>query len=58
MMPEITGSVNTLFLDTKDTVTGENTDVYGLQAAYLNGIENAMNKKSISHWSRAVYLHL
>ena len=44
---EITGSVNTLFLDTKDTVTGENTDVYGLQAAYLKRIEDAMNKKAL-----------
>ena len=44
---EITGSVNTLFLDTKGTVIGENTDVYGLQAAYLKRIENAMNKKAL-----------
>ena len=44
---EITGSVNTLFLGTKGTVTGENTDVYGLQAAYLKSIENAMNKKAL-----------
>jgi shikimate dehydrogenase len=44
---EITGSVNTLFLGTKDIVTGENTDVYGLQAAYLKRIENSMNKKAL-----------
>jgi len=44
---EITGSVNTLFLGTEGTVIGENTDVYGLQAAYLKSIENAMNKKAL-----------
>ena len=32
---EITSSVNTVFLDNKNTVIGENTDVFGLQAAYL-----------------------
>ena len=44
---KITGSVNTLFVDTKGAVTGDNTDVYGLQAAYLKRIENAMNKKAL-----------
>ena len=32
---ELTGSVNTILLDNEKTVVGENTDVYGLQAAYL-----------------------
>ncbi len=41
---DLTGSVNTLLLNNK-TVIGENTDVYGLQAAYLKEIENNLNKK-------------
>ena len=32
---ELTGSVNTILLDNNKTVIGENTDVFGLQAAYL-----------------------
>ena len=32
---EVTGSVNTLLLDGNKTVIGENTDVFGLQAAYF-----------------------
>ena len=42
---KITGSVNTLLLDNDDKVIGENTDVYGLQAAYLKEIDNSSNKK-------------
>ena len=42
---ELTGSVNTVLLDNNKTVIGENTDVYGLQAAYLKKIENSSNKK-------------
>ena len=42
---ELTGSVNTVFLDNNETVIGENTDVYGLQAAYLKEIDNSFNKK-------------
>ena len=30
-----TGSVNTVYLDDRGTLIGENTDVFGLQAAYL-----------------------
>ena len=41
---ELTGSVNTVLLNDK-TVIGENTDVYGLQAAYLKEIDNDYNKK-------------
>ena len=42
---ELTGSVNTVLLDNDKTVIGENTDVYGLQAAYLKEIDNSSNKK-------------
>ena len=44
---EATGSVNTLLLDNNATVIGENTDVFGLQAAYLKEIENGTNKKAL-----------
>ena len=44
---ELTGSVNTVLLDNDNTVIGENTDVYGLQAAYLKEIENSSNKKAL-----------
>ena len=42
---ELTGSVNTLLLDSSQMVIGENTDVFGLQAAYLKEIENNLKKK-------------
>ena len=42
---ELTGSVNTVLLDNDKTVIGENTDVYGLKAAYLKEIDNSSNKK-------------
>ena len=42
-----TNSVNTIFLDATDTVVGENTDVFGLQAAYLKEIVDAENKKAL-----------
>ena len=42
---ELTGSVNTLLLDNEKLVVGENTDVFGLQAAYLKEIDNCANKK-------------
>ena len=42
---EQTGSVNTVLLNDDKTVIGENTDVYGLQAAYLKEIENSLSKK-------------
>ena len=44
---EKTGSVNTVLLDIDNSITGENTDVFGLQAAYLKEIENDLNKKSL-----------
>ena len=37
---ETTGSVNTLLQDKNGAVVGENTDVFGLQAAYLKEIDN------------------
>jgi len=44
---ELTGSVNTVFLNNNKTLVGENTDVYGLQAAYLKEIDNSSNKKAL-----------
>ena len=44
---KLTGSVNTLLLDKNKTVVGENTDVYGLQAAYLKEIDKTSNKKAL-----------
>ena len=44
---EHTNSVNTIFLDDSNTLVGENTDVFGLQAAYLKEITNAENKKAL-----------
>ena len=41
---ELTGSVNTIYLD-NETIVGENTDVYGLQAAYLKEVDNIPQKK-------------
>ena len=43
---DLTGSVNTIFLDTEGYVVGENTDVFGLQAAYLKKMEKSLNKKA------------
>ncbi len=42
-----THSVNTILLDNKNSVIGENTDVFGFQAAYLKSIPNLeiKNKK-------------
>ena len=44
---EITGSVNTLYLKNQNVIVGENTDVFGLQAAYLKEIEGASKKKAL-----------
>jgi shikimate dehydrogenase len=43
---QITGSANTLLLDDSNVI-GENTDVFGLQAAYLKEIENSKSKKAL-----------
>lgn len=39
-----TGSVNTIYLNNKEELIGENTDVYGLQAAYLKELSNNIVK--------------
>jgi len=44
---EITGSVNTIFMDTRETIIGENTDVFGMQAAYLKEVDNASRKNAL-----------
>jgi shikimate dehydrogenase len=44
---EITGSVNTLLLNDEKLVIGENTDVFGLQVAYLKEINSGPNKKAL-----------
>ena len=46
---ETTSSVNTVYIDSKETVIGENTDVFGLQAAYLKEIDNTQ-KESSYNW--------
>tara|TARA_B100000575_G_C23099250_1_gene634132 strand:- start:305 stop:1123 length:819 start_codon:yes stop_codon:yes gene_type:complete len=43
---QLTGSVNTILLD-NDKVIGENTDVFGLQAAYLKELDNCANKNAL-----------
>ena len=40
-----TNSVNTILLNNSNTIVGENTDVFGLQAAYLKEIIETENKK-------------
>jgi shikimate dehydrogenase len=44
---EISGSVNTLILNDEAKIVGENTDVFGLQAAYLKEIDSGLNKKAL-----------
>ncbi len=44
---EITSSVNTVYLDKNESLIGENTDVYGLQAAYLKEVVDASKKKTL-----------
>ena len=44
---EATSSVNTVYLDNNETVIGENTDVFGLKAAYLKEVDNALYKKAL-----------
>ena len=43
---ELTGSVNTILLD-NDKIIGENTDVFGLQAAYLKEIDDRAFKNTL-----------
>ena len=42
-----TNSVNTILLDDSGALVGENSDVFGLQAAYLKEIPDAQNKKAL-----------
>jgi len=44
---EKTSSVNTVYLNGQNIIVGENTDVFGLQAAYLKEVDNAQNKKAL-----------
>ncbi|MDA9684318.1 shikimate dehydrogenase [Candidatus Pelagibacter bacterium] len=44
---EITRSINTIYLDDKGTLIGENTDVFGLQAAYLKEVNNITKKSAL-----------
>ena len=44
---EQTGSVNTILLNADNFVIGENTDVFGLQAAYLKEIDSDLNKRCL-----------
>ncbi len=44
---EHTSSVNTIFLNDENLIIGENTDVFGLQAAYLKQINNAKSKNAL-----------
>ena len=44
---EITSSVNTIYLNDQGIVVGENTDVFGLQAAYLKEVDGASRKKAL-----------
>ena len=42
-----THSVNTLYLNKENNLIGDNTDVYGLQAGYLNKIVDINNQKAL-----------
>ena len=44
---EITSSVNTIYLNQEGIIVGENTDVFGLQAAYLKEVDNASKRKAL-----------
>ena len=46
LMMQITRSINTIYLDDKGTIIGENTDVFGLQAAYLKEVDNITKKSA------------
>ena len=42
-----TNSVSTVFLDNENNIIGENSDVFGLQAAYLKEITNSESKRAL-----------
>ncbi len=44
---EATSSVNTLYLGPQGSTVGENTDVFGLQAAYLKEVDVNVHKKAL-----------
>ena len=44
---EITSSVNTIYLDKQNSIIGENTDVFGFQAAYLKEVDDISKKKAL-----------
>ena len=44
---EKTSSVNTIYLNDKGIIVGDNTDVFGLQAAYLKEVDNISKKKAL-----------
>tara|TARA_B100000575_G_scaffold257804_1_gene229012 strand:+ start:10965 stop:11786 length:822 start_codon:yes stop_codon:yes gene_type:complete len=44
---KITSSVNTIYLGDQENVIGENTDVYGLQAAYLKEVDQSSKKSAL-----------
>ena len=44
---QFTNSVNTVYLDDTNVLVGDNTDVFGLQAAYFKEIINIKNKKAL-----------
>ena len=53
---ELTGSVNTILFNHNKKVIGENTDVFGLQAAYLKEIENSLSKKVLIEFPQNSWL--
>ena len=44
---ETTSSVNTLYMDSQNTIIGDNTDVFGLQAAYLREMDNSTSRNAL-----------
>ena len=44
---ELTSSVNTVYLDDQKKIVGDNTDVFGLQAAYLKEVDSAPAKRAL-----------
>ena len=44
---QATNSVNTVYLDENNTLIGDNTDVFGIQAAYLKEITDFENKEAL-----------
>ena len=53
---EITSSVNTIYLDENGTIVGENTDVFGLQAAYLKEVDD-ISRENVLIMVQVVFHH-